>query len=220
MKDRISSGRLLAFVGFTVISLFPVCLVAQNPPAPTNTSGAAVSAAPGQNSPLRLSYGVPDIMNLSRAHVSDDTIVAFIEGSQTVYNLSAPEIVYLREQGVSDRVITTMLNQRGKAMEAAAQVAARGQAASPAPSPSYPDAGNVQPSTVYVVPSSPTAVAYDYYPYYPYYPYYAGSYWYPYPAVSFSFGFGGHGGFHGGGFHGGGFHGGGFHGGGFYRGRR
>ena len=91
-------------------------------------------------------------------------------------------------------------------------------AATPPPAPATAQAAPAAPtyvaaaptyvpaSTVYVAPY-PTTSAYYYNDYWPYYygrPYY-GPYWgYPRSSVSFSFGFGGHGGgFHGGGFHGG-----------------
>ncbi|HEX4346483.1 MAG TPA: hypothetical protein VHZ73_02870 [Vicinamibacterales bacterium] len=65
------------------------------------------------------------------------------------------------------------------------------------------------PATTYAYPAAP---AYSYDPYYYGYPYYDGFYpFYPALGLSFRFGGGFRGGFHGGGFHGGGFHG-GFHG--------
>src|ERR1035438_1426706 len=56
-------------------------------------------------------YGVPQIIRLSQAKVSDDTIIAYVKNSGFSYNLDADQIINLRQQGVSDAVITTMLNQ-------------------------------------------------------------------------------------------------------------
>jgi len=136
--------------------------------------------------------------------------------------MSASEIVYLHEQGVSDSVVNAMLNQ-AKQLTAAAQTAQQASvtqatteanaATIAAQSPQAyvpPTVAPAQPapaSTVYVIPNSPTVVDYGYYPSYGYY----------YPPVSLSFGFGGgyrggyyyRGGGHGGGYHGGGGHGGG-----------
>jgi len=178
------------------------------------TPNADQAAAPGQTQPVQLSYGVPDVLKLSRAHVSDGTIVAFIQGSGRIYNLGADEIVYLRQQGVSDSVVAAMLSQRQKATDSAARVAQSSsypEANTTQPAPAYdqanttyaqPQAEYVPPSTVYVIPSSPPA-----YVDYGYYPYYGGYYGYYYPPVSFSIGFGGYrgwGGYHWGGR--GGFH--------------
>jgi len=188
-------------------------------------SAPAVSVTPttasNQTAP-QLSYGVPQILQLAQAKVGDDTIVAYIKNSGTIYSLDASQIVYLRQQGVSDRVVATMLDQRSNVPASAAQPATQ----SPAPEQNYSATAqtstaiaqptvtyvqNVPSSSVYVIPDTQT---YNYDAYY-YQPYYYPAYgYYGYPAVSLSFGFGnrwGGGGWHGGGFHGGG---GGFHGGG------
>lgn len=174
-----------------------------------------------QNSPTAaaptLSYGVAQILQLAQAKVSDDTIIAYIRNSGNSYGLDANQIVYLRQQGISDNVITVMLNQR-KVASVPAQPATQPDNSSTAqnsttyaPPPAYVQ--TAPSSTVYVMPDTQTYYYDAYYAQPYYYPYYA----WPYPAVSFSFGYGGgyRGGFHGGGFHGG-FHGGGFHGGGFH----
>jgi hypothetical protein len=166
-----------------------------------------------QNSPTttapQLAYGVPQILQLSQAKISDDTIIAYIHNSGNSYGLNADQIIYLRQQGVSDNVINVMLNQP-KAAAVTTQSA-------PQPDNSYAAQSSTayaQPTTTYVQTAPPSSVyvipdtqAYYYNGYYAqpyYYPYYA----WPYPAVSLSFGFGGgfRGGFHGGGFRGGGWH--------------
>jgi hypothetical protein len=209
--------------GLALLALGAVSIPAQNSSVATNSPNPAEPAAPSPASQVKLSDGVRDILNLSAAHVSEDTIVAFIGGSAVTYNLNASDIIYLRQQDVSDRVITTMLNHRKEVAEANARIAARLQAEAMTSSlrasaqDTQPETTVVQtapaaaaPSTVYVVPSSPPPVYYDYYDYYPYYsyyPYYRGYYGFSYPAWSFSFGFGS--GYRGGGFHHGGFNGGG-----------
>jgi hypothetical protein len=168
-----------------------------------------------QNSPSaaapQLAYGVPQIVQLAQAKVGDDTIIAYIRNSGNGYGLDANQIIYLRQQGVSDNVITVMLNQPKVASASAQPVtqpdnssSAQTSTAVAQPTVTY---GQAPPSTVYVMPDTQTYYYDTYYAQPYYYPYYA----WPYPAVSLSFGFGGR--FHGGGFHGGGFHGGGFHGG-------
>ena len=186
----------------------------------STTLNVAQPAVASQTAPPQLSYGVPQVLQLAQAKVGDDTIVAYIQNSGTIYTLDASQIVYLRQQGVSDRVVTTMLNQRKNVTASAAQTVPQPSTAAP-PVNDSSDAGSAQTSTavaqptvtyvqtapsssVYVVPDTQTYNydAYNYQPYY--YPYYA----WPYPAVSLSFGFGGR---WGGGWHGGG---GGWHGGG------
>ncbi|MDE3068774.1 MAG: hypothetical protein KGJ60_14670 [Verrucomicrobiota bacterium] len=232
MKDR-NSPKAWLVVAATMAVLGVPSLTAQD--TPTNATAAVMPAAPAiasQTAP-ELSYGVPEVLSLSRAKVSDDVIVNYIQNSHFTYGLDASQIIYLRQQGVSDRVITTMLNQRGNATPALVQPVAapagsqtggtETYAASPPPTVTYVQ--TVPSSTVYVIPDTQ---AYNYNQWYYYNsPYYYGYYAWPYPAVSFSFGFGGyyggyhHGGYYrGGDYHGGGFHGGGgwgYHGGGHHR---
>jgi hypothetical protein len=219
MKTQDIQKPLLAIAAVSLLSFLAGNAVAQD----SFTSTAAPPPATIQTAP-HLSYGVPQIVQLAQAKVSDSTIITYIQNSGNSYGLDANQIIYLRQQGVSDAVINTMLNQRNSVMTTVAQTASQATTASPQQNYSDPAAQTstavAQPTVTYVqttptyVPSSTVYIIPDtqtyrynanyYQPYY--YPYYA----WPYPAMSLSFGFGR--GFHGGGFHGGGWHGGG-HGG-------
>jgi len=220
MKIKFPPKVFVTSVGIMALTLSVMPVAAENPSS-TSATAASQSAPP-------LTSGVPDVLKMAQAKVSDDTIVSYIHNSNTSYvGLSASEIVYLHDQGVSDRVVTAMLNQRQNLNKATAKWVAQQTAAAPAPTPQAtpPPANPVQypgqnaGSTVTYVQTPPTSTVYimqdssrgfvDY----GYYPSYGYSGWW-YPPVSFSFGFGGR--FHEGGFHGGGFHG-GFHGGGHHR---
>ena len=196
-----------------------------NSGVPPETPTTAPAPTAGQAAPL--SSADMQILQLAQAKISDSTIITYIQNSGTVYGLDASQIVYLKQQGVSEGVINAMLNQRG------AMAAAQQQQQQQMPPPTDQTAAGQQysvaqpstppPSTTYIVPDSQTyyynswASPYWYYPNYYYYPYYSwgwpgGVYW----------GWGWHGGYRGyyGGYHGyyggGSFHGGGssFHGGG------
>ena len=98
-----------------------------------------------QPAPAKLPYGVEDVLKLTQAQVNEDVVLNYVLNSGTAYSLNAGDIVYLRNQGVSDHVITTMMNQRNHvAEEAAAQQAA------------------TMPAPVYAEPGTPVAAA----PYY------------------------------------------------------
>ena len=94
---------------------------AQDSPAANTVQPAAVNAPVPQ-----LSYGTPQILQLTQAKVGDDTIIAYIKNSRNSYGLNADQIIYLRQQGVSDAVITTMLNQPKPAIAAATVAAPAG----------------------------------------------------------------------------------------------
>jgi hypothetical protein len=165
-----------------------------------------------------LTPNVAAIVNLRQAKISDDTIIAYINNSGNSYGLNAAQIIYLHQQGISDAVITAMLNQPKPGIATATVP----MPTTPAPQP-VASAAYEQPAVTYVE-SEPTTY-YCYEPYY--YPVYSSYYW-PWPVVV-SYGWGGYrhiGGWHGGGWYGGGgvrsggfVHGGGFaHGGGFVHG--
>jgi hypothetical protein len=198
-------------------AILALLFLAENAVAQDSTTPIVAPSASVQTAPP-LSYGVSQIVQLAQAKVGDSTIIAYIQNSGNNYGLNANQIIYLRQQGVSDGVINVMLNQRNNSPVAAAQTATispqqnssdiSAQTSTAVAQPTVTYVQTVPSSSVYVVPDTQT-YNYDAYYYQPYYyPYYA----WPYPAVSLSFGFGGRWG--GGYYHGGGFHGGGWHGGG------
>jgi hypothetical protein len=105
--------------------------------------------------------------------------------------LNASEIIYLREQGVSDRVLATMLNQQpqfANAPQPAAPATSAPQYAAPPATTAVVETAPV--STPYVIPSTPTYYSfYDPSPYwYEPWPYwYTSPYWYGYPLFTFGF---------------------------------
>src|SRR6266699_3889998 len=166
MKNRISNVRLSTATGAVLLVAFSIGFAAdtstaQEPAAPKAavTTGAATAPAaasePAAGAEAKLPYGVADVLKLSRAQVGDEITLTYIQNSGTIYNLGPKDIVYLRDQGVSDRVINTMLDQRKKLAEVAAQTA-------PAPTtqpPATPDTtaaapAYVEPPPAYVAPSS------------------------------------------------------------------
>ena len=163
---------------------------------------------------VRLPYGVDDVLKLCRGQVNEDVVVAYVQSSGIPFSLSANDIVYLKQQGVSDRIVGAMLDQKNRYLAANQNVV---------PAQNYQQQDNsqaqapvtyVQPpsSSVYVVPNTSAYPYYDYgydpY-YYSSYPYYGGYYG---PAFGLSFRFGDRG-FHGRGFGGHDFGRGGFSGG-------
>jgi hypothetical protein len=213
-KVGLTLGTALAAAVFTT-NVFGQAMPAQPTPqfndiAPPANAAAAATPAPG------LSPATAQVLQLSQAKVSDSTIITFVQNSGSMYGLDASQIVYLKQQGISDGVINAMLNQRTVLAASAAQQPPppdySAQSATPAPITTVDQPTTPAPSSVYVVPDTQTYYYDNWsYPYYSYgYPYYY--YGYGWPAY---WGWGGYGGWRGGGWHGGGFHGpggGGFHG--------
>ena len=181
-----------------------VTALAQN----ANTPGTAQSPTVNPPAPL-LGYAASQVLQLAQAKLGDDAILAYIKHSGNRYRLNADQIIYLRQQGISDPVITAMLNQPAGGVPVALPT-------TPAPQPmdstGYPEP--VAAATPYdqTVPDAGYYPPPDYgdqpYCYYPaYYPAYVS-----YPAVTFYYGWGGGGRrvWPGGGYSGGGHRGGGY----------
>ncbi|MGD1020119.1 MAG: DUF6600 domain-containing protein [Verrucomicrobiia bacterium] len=98
-----------------------------------NASSALSSdAAP----PANLSPALQEVVKLAQAHLGDDVILAYIKNSAASYTLSADDIVYLKGQGVSQNVISVLL-QKGSAGGPAAP-ASMESAPPPPPPPEAP----------------------------------------------------------------------------------
>jgi hypothetical protein len=198
MKTRNFPGLFL-----TVIITAVLVLAARNVPAQDSTTTSAA-----QTAPVQLSYGVSQIIQLSKAKVSEDTIVNYIRNSGSSYGMDASQIVYLKQQGVSDTVINTMLNQprlTQTAATTASQPAASTSSSTatatatvvmpPAVTYVQPATTPVPASSVYVIPDTQTRNYYSYshrpsggYYYSSYRPVYYRGY---YPSGSFTVGYGG-----------------------------
>lgn len=180
MKTRTS--RISLFVSLGAASLVALGATAETlAPYPTETPAPAASDAP----PPKLPYGVDDVLKLSRAQISEDITLNYVKNSGTIYNLSPKDIVYLRNEGVSDKVINTMIDQRSNVpADVANQNALQAQAAASAAGapPASADATTVQTTPVYVQPQpfyvEPTPV---YVPPEPYYEPASTLYIIPYP---------------------------------------
>jgi pyruvate/2-oxoglutarate dehydrogenase complex dihydrolipoamide acyltransferase (E2) component len=95
--------------------------------ADAGSAASTAAAAPAVSSsaqpvtaaaPANLPSGCQDVVKLSRAQVSEDIILNFIHNSGATYNLSAKDILELKNQGVSDRVLKALL-ENGKTTVAA-----------------------------------------------------------------------------------------------------
>jgi hypothetical protein len=184
MKTKISIVTRFALAA-TVGLLAPNVFAEDAAPAP---AVAQTAAAPTPT--LVLSAGAAEVLQLQQAKISETTLLTFIQNSPATYALDAGQIIYLKQQGVPDGVVTAMLSHKPAA--AAAASTANATSTATVTRTVYVQ----QPvSTVYYAPEP---YGYGYYP--GYYPYYG----WPSPGVSVSVGFGG--GFRGGYRGGGGWH--------------
>src|ERR1051325_724956 len=100
-------------------------------PAPETVISAG---APGQSltpAPEALSPGVAEVVRLAESGVSQDVILAYIQNSNNQFNLSADQILYLKDVGLSSEMVTAMLNRDSVLRN-------QPQSAQPAPAPEPP----------------------------------------------------------------------------------
>jgi hypothetical protein len=70
-------------------------------------SGYAQAPAAGA---ANISPGAAEVVKLAGSGVGDDVVLAYVQNSQDLFNLTADNVLYLRDVGVSQPVITAMLN--------------------------------------------------------------------------------------------------------------
>src|ERR1017187_5976265 len=140
MKTR-NLQTVLAVMAVSGMAFSATTMLAQDSTATATVQPAAVNAPAPQ-----LAYGASQILQLAQSKVGDDTIISYIKNSGNSYGLNADQIIYLRQQGVSSAVITTMLNQPKPGVLAAAPAASVPQPTTAAPAVTYVQ---TQPSTVY-----------------------------------------------------------------------
>jgi hypothetical protein len=206
MKTR-KFEKLLTGLTCAGLVLYASVALAQNYSTPITAQPTAVNASGSQTV-----YGVPQIIRLSQAGVSDETIIAYVKNSGLSYGLDADQIINLRQQGVSDAVLTTMLNQpklgpvlytpttpAPQPAASSASTAGTTPLYTPRQSDQIPTASaSAQPiasatvaPTVTYVQAAPAPIYYYAQP--NYYPSYA---WFPPVSLSFAWGSGWHGGWH------------------------
>ena len=54
--------------------------------------------------------GIADVAQMAQQHISDEVIINQILSSGSVYQLSSNDTIWLKQNGVSDRVIEVMMN--------------------------------------------------------------------------------------------------------------
>ena len=73
-----------------------------------------------QSGPATQSPQLQEIVKLTQAKMSDDVILSYIKNSGAAYNLSADDILYLNTQGVSQPVISALLQAKSSGAPAPA----------------------------------------------------------------------------------------------------
>ena len=125
-------------------------------PEPSTVPG---QAPPAPAVPANFSPGANEVIRLSEAGTTEDVIVAYIQRSTAPFNLSADQIVYLKDIGLSSTAITDMLN-RDRDLQAQGQAYNYDQRLYPSANPSAvaPQPVSAPPPEVAPAPPTPAAV--------------------------------------------------------------
>jgi hypothetical protein len=119
--------------------------------------GMLATVATAQSAEVDVPAGVQDVVKLTKAGMSEDIVLAKVKKAGASYDLSTDQIIYLKNQGVSQNVITALL-QAGPASAPAAPASTPSSASLPPPpsaSAPAPDSGGGQSSA----PAAPASSA-------------------------------------------------------------
>ena len=160
------------WLGLLAAAVLPLltngCAHAQTPPPsppPVATGPAPVvepapAPAPATTPAPAVSPAAAEVVRLAEAGTSEDVILAYIQNDTAPFDLSADQILYLRDVGVSSPVITAMLSRdttlKGQGAAAPAPMPAQ------APPPAAVEAPLVPQTPVEYVSSPPPEVGYFY----------------------------------------------------------
>jgi len=120
------------------------------------------STTPPAKAPAILPSSADEVVRLAQSGVGDSVVLAFIDQSQSYYNLSGADITALKNAGVSSEVLTAMLNH-DNALRAQEQSSSPVRATAVAPQPTVTQPGavsataiaNQTPTTTVITQSEP-----------------------------------------------------------------
>jgi hypothetical protein len=143
MKLKNFIGRQISFRAAIMVAW--ACLA-------TGTIGHAQTTA------ANLSPDLQEIVKFSQARMTDDVILAYIKNSGKSYSVSADDMLYLNSQGVSQPVLSALLQAKSAAPPPAAPVS------TPAPpAPMVPPPGSPAPPPVEAPAPAPAPGLADYF---------------------------------------------------------
>ena len=136
-------GRLIKLKQHAALACLAACLVLQ-----TATVNCRAQTAPS------LPPGVQDVVKLVKAGLGEEVVLAHIRNAGAYYALSADQIIYVHDQGVSENEMKALLGSGTPT--AAANPAPVPAAANPAPMPAAPTPAPAPATAMYApVPAAP-----------------------------------------------------------------
>ena len=97
MREKLSHSKARVVLGVTCFIIGAFCWC----------GGSACQAQTTAIQPTELQ----EVVKLSKAQVTDDVIIGYISNLRTAFHLTADDLLYLKDQGVSQPVITALLQK-------------------------------------------------------------------------------------------------------------
>src|SRR5437660_4754832 len=161
MKRTIRAG----LVASIIVPLLDGC--AQPQPAPIAVApppDQVISAGPegagAEMSAPTMAPAAAEVIRLAQAGVGEEVVLSYIQNSTTPFYLTADQILYLKDLGISSQVTTAMLN-RDAMLRSQPQIAQGPPPAAEPPQPTVPVEAPLTPPPVEVA-SPPPQVNYFY----------------------------------------------------------
>lgn len=111
------------------------------------------STASDQSVAPEVSFAVADVIRMAEGGTSEDVLLAYVQDSNSSFDLSADQILYLRDIGLSSSVISAMLNRDAALKTQAAEQTYPPPATAPAPPAEVPPPPVAPASTVVQTPA-------------------------------------------------------------------
>ncbi len=121
--------------------------------------GMVQAQVPGGSAPApavavpQVSPAAAEVVKLASSGVGDEVVMAYIRNSPAVFDLSADQLLYLKDVGLSSQVVTAMLDH-DNALKSQAQAAAPQQVEQPQPAPA-PAPAQPQPQQQFAPSAQP-----------------------------------------------------------------
>ncbi len=128
-------------------------LADQNAPPPASASEEEIPPARAIIPPADLSPGVAEVVKLAQSGVGDEVVLAYINKSGPAFNPSVDEIVYLKDLGLSEAVLTSLVSHKNAEGGTAAPIpVAENKTLPQQPTPSNPTTASAPSYSVAAAP--------------------------------------------------------------------
>ena len=150
----------MGLIAAAALSLQPI--LGQAPPPPGEQPAQAPPAGKPENAvEVNISPATAEVVRLAESGLGDEVVSSYVTNSQTAFNIDADDIVYLKDVGISEAIISQMMAHDRQIRESGPPPATAQTAPPPMPTPgpeTIPQQQPIpQPNQVVTPPNVPPA---------------------------------------------------------------